>query len=102
LETAFHDKFPGPPDFHAGANCSVRRGPIRGNSFHTVSLKSGAVRFSLTEVRAICSYYGSKLNRGILFLSKLARRVAFDRLAGEFILENFLHMETVFNVLIAR
>jgi len=32
LETAFHDKFPGPPDFHAGANGSVRRGPIRGNS----------------------------------------------------------------------
>jgi hypothetical protein len=34
-------------------------------------------------------------------LSKLARRVAFDRLAGEFILENFLHMQTLFEMLIA-
>jgi len=37
LETAFHDKFPGPPDFHAGANGSIRRGPMRGNYFFTLS-----------------------------------------------------------------
>ena len=44
-----------------------------------------------------------QINRGFtLFLSKLARRVAFDHLAGEFILEIFLHMETVFKVLMAR
>jgi hypothetical protein len=37
LETPFHDGFPGPTDFHAGANGSIRRNPRRGNYFYALS-----------------------------------------------------------------